>query len=96
VYYKGHTKRKSTEGITDVSHVLEAVSMRKVQPVSFSLTDPFESQLYKYAMDNGAFSKYIKRLIQRDMERGSRVVTTKKAPAHKMSMTQLTGIVIEP
>jgi hypothetical protein len=70
--------------------------MRKVQPVSFSLTDPFESQLYKYAMDNGAFSKYIKRLIQRDMERVSRVITTKKAPAHKMSMTQLSGIVIEP
>lgn len=55
--------------------------MRKIQPVSFSLSDPFESQLYKYALDNGAFSKYIKRLIQRDMERGTRVVSTKKAPA---------------
>ncbi|MFZ7945649.1 hypothetical protein [Neobacillus sp. 19] len=55
--------------------------MRKVQPVSFSLSDPFESQLYKYATSNGAFSKYIKRLIQRDMERQIRVVPTKKAPA---------------
>jgi hypothetical protein len=66
--------------------------MRKVQPVSFSLTDPFESELYQYAINNGAFSKYIKRLIQRDMERGIRVVPTKKAPAHSMSMTQLNGI----
>jgi hypothetical protein len=55
--------------------------MRKVQPVSFSLTDPFESQLYKYATSNGAFSKYIKRLIERDMERRTPVVPTKKAPA---------------
>jgi hypothetical protein len=55
--------------------------MRKVQPVSFNLNDNFESQLYMYAVDNGAFSKYIKRLIQRDMERSARVVQTKKAPA---------------
>lgn len=54
--------------------------MRKVQPVSFSLTDPFESQLYTFATTNGAFSKYIKRLIQRDMERRIPVTTTKKAP----------------
>lgn len=48
--------------------------MRKIQPVSFSLSDPFEEALYKYATTNGAaFSKYVKRLIQRDME-------TKKAP----------------
>lgn len=66
--------------------------MRKVQPVSFSLSDPFESELYKYATNNGAFSKYIKRLIQRDMERGNRVISTKKAPAQPMSMTQLNGI----
>jgi hypothetical protein len=66
--------------------------MRKVQPVSFSLTDPFESQLYQYAINNGAFSKYIKRLIQRDMERGIRVAPTIKAPAQTMSMTQLNGI----
>lgn len=50
---------------------------RKVQPVSFSLTDPFEKQLYSYALKHGAFSKYIKRLIQGDMERGA---ATKKAP----------------
>lgn len=54
--------------------------MRKIQPVSFSLTDPFEEKLLEYAISNGAFSKYIKRLIQRDMERGARIVSTKKAP----------------
>jgi hypothetical protein len=56
---------------------LEAILMRKVQPVSFNLNDNYESQLYMYATNNGAFSKYIKRLIQRDMERG----IIKKAPA---------------
>jgi hypothetical protein len=68
--------------------------MRKVQPVSFNLNDSFESQLYTYAVDNGAFSKYIKRLIQRDMERSARVVQTKKAPAQQVSMTQLNGLVL--
>jgi hypothetical protein len=66
---------------------------RKVQPVSFNLSDNFESQLYMYAVNNGAFSKYIKRLIQRDMERGIRVAPTKKAPAQMMSMTQLNGYI---
>lgn len=54
--------------------------MRKVQPVSFNLDDRFENSLYLFAVSNGAFSKYIKRLIQRDMERQVRVVPTKKAP----------------
>jgi hypothetical protein len=52
--------------------------MRKIQPVSFSLTDPFEESLYNHATSNGAFSKYIKRLIHRDMEKGVRIA---KAPA---------------
>lgn len=42
---------------------------RKLQPVSFNLGDDFESKLYMFAMSNGSYSKYIKRLIQRDMER---------------------------
>jgi hypothetical protein len=41
---------------------------RKVQPVSFNLSDPFEKELLNYAISKGAFSKYIKRLIQRDKE----------------------------
>jgi hypothetical protein len=76
--------------------------MRKVQPVSFSLTDPFESQLYKYATTNGAFSKYIKRLIQRDMERRVSVtpaVPTKKTPAQPIVIhggaNALNGFIME-
>ena len=69
--------------------------MRKIQPVSFSLSDPYESELYNYAINNGAFSRYIKRLIQADKERRERVVTTKKAPAQSLSMTQLNGITLE-
>jgi hypothetical protein len=42
--------------------------MRKVQPVSFSLVDPFEKALYDHAVSKGVFSKYVKRLIQRDKE----------------------------
>lgn len=42
---------------------------RKLQPVSFNLNDPFEESLYNFAINNGSYSKYIKRLIQRDMER---------------------------
>jgi hypothetical protein len=53
---------------------------RKIQPVSFNQDDPFENSLRDFAMKQGPFSKYVKRLIQRDMERGVRVTTTKKAP----------------
>lgn len=67
--------------------------MRKIQPVSFSLSDTFEQELYQYAMNHGAFSKYVKRLIQRDMERKVQAVGIKKAPA-KVSMTQLNGMVL--
>ncbi|MBQ6447027.1 hypothetical protein KGR20_15765 [Cytobacillus oceanisediminis] len=42
---------------------------RKVRPVSFNLDDPFEFELNEYANKNGVFSKYIKRLIQRDKEK---------------------------
>jgi hypothetical protein len=41
---------------------------RKVQPVSFNLSDPYEKELFNYATSKGAFSKYIKRLIQREKE----------------------------
>lgn len=73
--------------------------MRKVQPVSFNLDDNYESQLYMYATNNGAFSKYIKRLIQRDMERVIRVTPTKKAPAQPNVIhggtNAFTGFVLE-
>jgi hypothetical protein len=43
---------------------------RVVKPVSFNLADPFEYGLYEFAGKQGAFSKYVKRLIQRDQEGG--------------------------
>ena len=42
---------------------------RKIGQVSFNLRDGFESRLYAHASktEHGEFSKYIKRLIERDM-----------------------------
>lgn len=42
---------------------------RKVRQVSFNLDDPFEYELNEHANKNGVFSKYIKRLIQKDKEK---------------------------
>lgn len=42
--------------------------MRRVRQVSFNLEDDFENKLHAYADAQGAFSKYIKRLITRDYE----------------------------
>lgn len=41
---------------------------RKCKTVSFDKDDPFEANLLKFAESNGKFSKYIKRLIQKDKE----------------------------
>ncbi len=49
---------------------------RKVKQVSFSLDDDFERKLYEHA-DAQIFSKYVKRLIDRDLN-GSQDV--EKAP----------------
>lgn len=51
----------------------KAKAERKVAQVSFNLDDPFEHELLNYAVRHGAFSKYIKRLIQRDKEGVGRV-----------------------
>ena len=42
---------------------------RHVGQVSFNLRDGFEARLYEYAYktEHGDFSRYIKRLIERDM-----------------------------
>ncbi len=42
--------------------------------VSFNIDDPFESKLLEFALEHGTFSKYVKRLIQRDMEGGKETV----------------------
>jgi hypothetical protein len=36
---------------------------RAVKQVSFSLTDTFEDDLLQFALEQGVFSKYVKRLI---------------------------------
>lgn len=40
--------------------------MRKCKTVSFDLEDAFELELLEHAESNGKFSKYIKRLIDKD------------------------------
>lgn len=40
---------------------------RAIQPVSFNLTDTYESDLYTYALQQQKyFSRYVKRLIEND------------------------------
>lgn len=43
---------------------------RKCKTVSFDLKDGFEKDLLQHAEKKGKFSKYIKRLIQKDREGG--------------------------
>lgn len=43
--------------------------MREVKSVSFCIKDRFEHDLYHHALQQGKFSKYIKRLIERDMQK---------------------------
>jgi hypothetical protein len=63
--------------------------------VSFNVVDPFQQQMKEHVEQYPNFSAYIKRLIQRDMEEGTKVRTIKKAPQQvvsNLSMTQLNGI----
>ncbi|MFC5773672.1 hypothetical protein [Ectobacillus antri] len=41
---------------------------RLFKNVSFNRKDSFEMQMYSHAKQQGMFAKYVKRLIQRDME----------------------------
>lgn len=50
---------------------------RTLKPVSFNINDPFESKMLKFLDDQGAFSKYVKRLIQRDMDSISDIKNTR-------------------
>lgn len=43
---------------------------RIIKTISFSLTDQHEAQLLKHSSKHKFFSRYVKRLIQRDMEGG--------------------------
>jgi len=49
---------------------------KKVKSVAFNLAIPHELQLYRFAIQQGNFSQYVKRLIQRDLEGGQKVAYT--------------------
>lgn len=48
--------------------------MKKVKSVAFNVADPMEYGMFHYAAKQEYFSTYMKRLIQRDMEDGKRVI----------------------
>ncbi|WP_252503302.1 hypothetical protein [Sporosarcina sp. Marseille-Q4943] len=44
---------------------------RKIQPVSFNMENEYENGLYEFAMEQDKyFSKYVKRLIEKDRAGG--------------------------
>lgn len=43
---------------------------KRVKSVAFNISDPMELKLMQYTKEQGYFSTYVKRLIQRDMEGG--------------------------
>ncbi|MGX5581897.1 hypothetical protein [Bacillus cereus] len=49
--------------------------MKKVKSVAFNVADPMEYGMFHYAAKQEYFSTYMKRLIQRDMEDGKRVMS---------------------
>lgn len=49
--------------------------MKKVKSVAFNIEDPMKKRLYEHALENKYFSTYIKRLIQRDLEKGKNPTT---------------------
>lgn len=57
--------------------------MKKVKSVAFNVADPMELALFDHANKNKYFSTYVKRLIQRDMERGHSIDLTQYEEASK-------------
>lgn len=70
---------------------VEMASKREIKPVSFNTCDDLEERLLKHAAKNGAFSVYVKRLIQKDMERGVKVIPRAGKP---LSMGSLNGVIL--
>ncbi|MCM3637723.1 hypothetical protein M3152_08310 [Sporosarcina luteola] len=55
---------------------------RKIQPVSFNLDNDYENDLHEFAMEQDKyFSKYVKRLIERDRTVGVTVSATSASMA---------------
>ncbi|PEM30194.1 hypothetical protein [Bacillus wiedmannii] len=48
--------------------------MKKVKSVAFNVADEMEFNLFHFASKQQYFSTYIKRLIQRDMEDGKKIL----------------------
>lgn len=57
--------------------------MKRVKSVAFNIADPYELALYNHALKNKYFSTYIKRLIARDMEKGTPIDLSKYEEASK-------------
>lgn len=62
--------------------------MKRVKSVAFNVADPMELALYEHANKSKYFSTYIKRLIQRDMERGHQIDLTEYEEASKLYREQ--------
>lgn len=60
--------------------------------VSFNVLDPFQSQLKKHCDQFTNFSGYVKRLIQRDMEHGTKQKTPAQAVTDRVKLTSLSGL----
>jgi len=56
--------------------------------VSFNKRDPYEMRLFKHADSQGMFAKYVKRLIQRDME-GAQPLVMQAAPVAAVKPTYI-------
>lgn len=60
------------------------MAKRVIQPVSFNVEDDYERKLHEYALSQGKFfSRYIKRLIEKDRE-GVPVVTAQPVAVAKV------------
>ncbi|TWJ39617.1 hypothetical protein CHCC5027_3530 [Bacillus paralicheniformis] len=58
--------------------------MKKVKSVAFNVSVPYEMALYEHALKQKYFSTYVKRLIARDMERGSAIDMSPYEEASKL------------
>lgn len=61
---------------------------RKICPVSFNLDDNYERDLFHYASQCKYFSKYVKRLIDRDMN-GQTLPTQNNVPVIDLSNEEI-------
>lgn len=70
---------------------------RHIGQVSFNLLDEYEKELFKHATKevNGKFSKYIKRLIERDLTNKVIIKVDKNEEINKEEMDPYTSEIIK-